>query len=261
MTSHGITEEPIITSTRNAAVVDTAKLHRSRDRRQRGLTIVEGPHVFASAVRSGVKPAIVFALDEDEPTRRICADQGVTHRVVTTDVLEKLAPTRQPRGPVAVIPVPAAGPLRPLDTIVLLGVSDPGNVGTLVRSAAGFGFGVAAGPATADLWSPKVLRSGAGAHFDVDMAAVGMDPVAELRSAGLFVVATVPTGGTPIGRLQGDAIALLVGSEASGLTPEVVDACDAVTSIPTALVESLNAAVAGSILMYERSKVRAPGRA
>ena len=259
MTSHG-TGSPVITSTRNALVLDAVRLHRSRERRRQGLTIVEGPHVFAAAVRCGVKSTIVFSLEDDEVTAEMCATNGLTFRPVAADVLQRLAPTQTPRGPVAVIPVPQARDVRPTDTTVLLGVSDPGNSGTLVRSASGFGFDIAAGHESADLWSPKVLRAGAGAQFDVHVAAVGSDPVGELRQAGLFVVASVPAAGPAISELPSGPIALLVGSEASGLPPHVVEACDAKTSIPTVLIESLNAAVAGSILMYERARTRVPRR-
>ena len=259
VTSHG-SGSPVITSTRNPLVLDTVSLHRSRERRQQGLTIIEGPHVFAAAVRFGVKPTIVFSLEDDEVTGEICATNALTLRPVAADVLRRLAPTRTPRGPVAVIPVPDARNVRPSDTTVLLGVSDPGNAGTLVRSASGFGFDIAAGDGSADLWSPKVLRAGAGAQFDVRVAAVGSDPVAELREAGLFVVASVPAIGAAISELPPGPMALLVGSEASGLPHGVVEACDAKTSIPTVLVESLNAAVAGSILMYERARAREPRR-
>lgn len=219
---------------------------------------MEGPNLLRAAVAGGRRPEAVFALPDDEETQRLCLEAEIPLRTISEAVLNRLAPTESPRGPVAVIDVSDPDPLRAEDTLVLLGTADPGNAGTLIRSASAFGFHVASGPDTVDVWAPKTLRAGAGAHFAVKIGAVGADPVADLRRAGLVVAAAVPSGGGRIQEVSAPA-ALLIGNEPGGLAEGVIASADTVVSIPMlSAVESLNAAVAGSILMYERS--RAAGR-
>jgi TrmH family RNA methyltransferase len=146
-------------------------------------------------------------------------------------------------------------PLLPTGNVVVAwGVSDPGNTGALVRTAAAFGWAFAAGPGTADPWSPKVLRAGAGGHFHT---AVGR--VADLGDLGeRSTVASVVTGGDPPAVLRGRRpLAVLIGDEGAGLPESVVAAADLRVTIPMpGGTESLNAAVAGAILVYEAAAGR-----
>lgn len=259
MNAPGPDEAAEITSTRNSQVVDVAKLHRRRERRRRGKTILEGPHLLRAFVDGGGSPDIVLASIGDADIRKLCIDRGIECRTVDEAVLSRLAPTEHPRGPVAVVSIPGSLPPHPGDTVVLVGVSDPGNVGTLVRSAAAFGFAVAVAAETADIWSPKALRAGAGAHFGIAITQLGADPIQELKAAGLHVVATTVAGGASEVDSDAPAVALLIGSEPHGLSEALVAAADSRVSVPTMKVESLNAAVAGSIVMYERSRLRKGG--
>jgi TrmH family RNA methyltransferase len=172
---------------------------------------------------------------------------------VSDDVLRKLSTTRQPQSPVAVLEIPE--PVLPEDGHLLAawGLGDPGNTGTLLRTAAAFELGFAAGPGTADLWSPKVLRSAMGGHWRA-RCGIAAD-LEDLRGSGRVLAATVVAGGVPPAAL-GDAgdVALLIGEEAAGLAPEVVAAADLAVTIPMrGGTESLNAAAAGAILAYELS--------
>lgn len=248
--------DPPITSLRNPKVVEAVKLHRKRERIARGSTLLEGPHLLRAAVESGARIESVFASVDDETTPELLRRSGIEVNGVSDVVLTKLAPTQHPRGPVAVMEIPSEAGLRTSDTVVLYEVADPGNVGTLIRTAAAFGFDVAIGPGTADPWSPKALRAGAGAHFLTSFVPVGPDPIDDLHRAGLTVVATVAHGGAAPERLGREALALLIGSEPSGLPERLSTAADLSVTIPTRGVESLNAATAGSILMYERCRQR-----
>lgn len=230
----------VISSTRNPAVAEAAKLHRARHRRETGRTLIEGPSVVSEAIAAGVDVIEIYALEGEA----VSGDRDV--RYVTEAVLGKLAGTSTPRGPIAVIgiPAPTIDTTRPV--LVAWGVNDPGNVGTLIRSAAAFGYGFVAGPETADPWSPKVVRSGAGGHFHTTIGAV--DGVGGLSAFDL--VGTVAVGGSPPGPI-GVGEAVLVGSEAHGLPDDLVAACSRLVTIPMATgTESLNAAVAGSIVAY-----------
>ena len=127
--------------------------------------------------------------------------------------------------------------------LALWRVSDPGNVGTLIRSADAFGTGVMLSEGCADPFGPKALRAGMGSTFRVPL------PDFELRNA----VALVPEGGQPLGDLHRFST-LLLGSEREGLPQEVVEQCDARMTIPVQDVESLNVAMAGTIALYERAR-------
>lgn len=235
--------EPI-RSPRNRAVVEAGRLHRVADRRRAGKTLIEGPHLLEEAIRAGASIEQTFHLPDDPGA----ADwPGATP--VAELVMARLAGTETPRGPVAVVAIPDAAPLPPdLPVIVLWGVGDPGNVGTAIRSAAAFGLAVAIGPGTADPWSPKVLRAGAGAHFRLALTPVGsLDDL-----TGHPLAATVVTGGIAPSDLDKRPWAIIVGSEAQGLDAATEAAADAVITIPMpGGTESLNAGVTASILAYE----------
>jgi TrmH family RNA methyltransferase len=140
---------------------------------------------------------------------------------------------------------------RPV-TLALWHVADPGNVGTLIRSADAFGAGVALSPGCADPTGPKALRASMGALFRV--------PVGEFDAAVGRRIALVPRGGEPLAglELEGDVVFVL-GAERDGLPQEVLARCDVQASIPQQ-GESLNVAMAGTIALYELSRRHAePG--
>ncbi|MDP8958102.1 MAG: RNA methyltransferase [Actinomycetota bacterium] len=254
--------EPV-RSARNRRVAEAVRLHRAAGRREAGLTLLEGPHLLLEAVRAGADVRLVFALPGDEEAENLARRAGSELVPVTRRVLHRLAPTEHPRGPVAVMaipmPVPSGHGRLGDELLVLWGVGDPGNVGTLIRTAAAFGMTVVAGPGTADLWSPKVLRAAAGGHFRTPMGR-GRS-IEELRSQHHRLVATVPEGGVPPWEADlGARPALLVGDEAQGLAQEVVEAADLRVTIPMpGGTESVNAAVAGSVLAYEVLRRRLSG--
>ena len=135
--------------------------------------------------------------------------------------------------------------VRPV-TLALWRVTDPGNVGTLLRSAAAFGAGVALSPGCADVTGPKALRASMGAVFTVPTC--GFDEPTGAR------VALVPRGGVPLPEVSvsGDVVFVL-GAEREGLPPEVLARCDVHASIPqSGEAESLNVAMAGTVALYER---------
>ena len=178
----------------------------------------------------------VFTLEEDPVEGAI---------VVSAEVMRHLAPTLHPRGPVAVMRIPPSGHVtRP--SLVAYDLSDPGNLGTLIRSAAAFGMDVGVTAASVDTWAPKTLRSGAGGHF---ATTIEQDiQIGDLRDRGFSIVAAVPRGGADPSMLRTMELpAILIGSEHHGLPDQV--GADVDVTIPIG-VESLNAAVAAGILAY-----------
>lgn len=199
--------------------------------------MIEGPNLIDAARGAGHPLDALFSL-EDEP--------GAFQ--VSEDVMRYLAPTLHPRGPIAVMEIPPSATVtRPC--LVAFDLADPGNLGTLIRSAAAFGMQVAVTAGCTDAWGPKALRSGAGAHFMTTIERGAR--VAALRERGFTIVSAVPMGGAhPTVLSTIDLPAILIGSEAHGLPEELEP--DLTVTIPIA-VESLNAAVAGGILAYAYS--------
>ena len=244
--------EPV-RSHRNPRVVEAARLHRARERRATGKTILEGPGLLAEALDAGVAPVVVFALPEDEDTAQLARAQGFELTLVEPAALGRVTGTATPRGPAAVIAVPAPTPPTGRDMIVAWGLSDPGNVGTLIRTAAAFGWEFGFTEGTADPWAPKVLRAGAGGHFRITISPV--DSLQTLGDAGLTTVAMVVSGGVSPDALGSGSHALLVGEEAPGLPSDVIDGATHKVTIPMpGGMESLNAAMAAGILIYELSR-------
>jgi TrmH family RNA methyltransferase len=231
--------EPVRTH-RAKTVVEAARLHRARERRDRGLTLVEGPDLVRDVVAAGAQVREVFSLEGtgDE----IPVDQRA---------LDRLAGTESPRGPVAVVEIPVEWLDRSRNLLVSAGVSDPGNVGTMIRTAAAFGWGFAYMPGSADPWAPKTIRAGAGGQFQTPVARIGsLSDIAEWTT-----VATIVTGGDQVEAITGRPVAVLIGEEASGLEDWMVERADHRLTIPTpGSTESLNAAVAAGIAVYELSR-------
>jgi TrmH family RNA methyltransferase len=131
-------------------------------------------------------------------------------------------------------------------TLALWRVGDPGNIGTLLRSADAFGAGVALSAGCADPTGPKALRASMGAIFRVPLS--GFDEPAGLR------VALVPRGGAPLPQLELPAeVVFVLGAEREGLQEDVLARCDVQATIPQQ-GESLNVAMAGTVALYERSR-------
>lgn len=227
--------EPVLTH-RAKSVVDAARLHRAKERRARGQTLVEGPDLLDDVVASGAKVVDVF---------------GTGGRPVDQRALERLSGTKTPRGPIAVVEIPTEWLDRERDLLVSVGVSDPGNVGTMIRTAAAFGWGFAYTTGTADPWSPKTIRAGAGGQFQTPISRIGS--TSELGE--WETVATVVEGGVSPASLSAQRVAVLIGEEAQGLPEGVAKAADHRLTIQTpGPTESLNASIAAGIAVYELSK-------
>jgi TrmH family RNA methyltransferase len=148
---------------------------------------------------------------------------------------------------VAVIEIPRSelDPSRSL--LVSCQIADPTNLGAIIRIGAAFGLDIGVLPGSADPWSPRTLRAGAGGHFRTQV--VSLPAHARLKATR---VAAVASGGLSPRRLPDGRLALLIGNEAHGLAPEVVESADCLVTIPMpGKTESLNAAAAAAILAYE----------
>lgn len=235
-----MTREPVRTH-RAKSVVDAARLHRARDRNERRLTLVEGPELLSDIEEAGAEVVEIFGVDPVAGSGVIAVDQRA---------LDRLAGTKSPRGPVAVVEIPPEWLDRSRNLLVSVGVSDPGNVGTMIRTAAAFGWGFAYTGGSADPWSPKTIRAGAGGQFQTPIARIGS--VSELGE--WETVAMVARDGDRPEMLPHGLFAVLIGEEAHGLAPSLVQTAKHRMTIPTSgPTESLNAAVAAGIAVYTLS--------
>ena len=224
------------------------------------MTLIEGPFLLEEAAAAGGEVHEVFALGSDSATSRQCETAGWDLSAVTPEVMDELAASMNPRGPVAVISVPPPPPLETTDSVVLWDIADPGNAGTIIRTAGAFGFQVIATANTVDLWSPKVIRSAVGGHFrSPPIEGVAPDPRV-LIAAGLEPIAAAAGEAESVAAAMRStsSVALLIGNEAHGIPESVVDSPGVgAFSIPMpGGAESLNAAVAAGIAMYLRMDAR-----
>ena len=252
--------DEIISSLQNPRVRLWRTLNKSRAERLRaGLFLAEGEHMAGEAVKEGRARALLVG----EPARErfdalARAARGVPVFYLKEHVMEALCDAKTPQGVIAVCVYPPSA-LLPENAFLLMaldGVQDPGNVGTLIRTLDAAGFhGLLLDEKTADPYAPKALRASMGGVFRVPAALCPSLPEAlvSLRSRGFDIVA---------GDLRGEPfysagfssarVCVVVGSEGQGVSPEVLALATHRLKLPIAGgAESLNAAVAGSIMVYD----------
>jgi RNA methyltransferase, TrmH family len=240
-----------------APLARARKLLRPRHRRASGLYLAEGPHVVGEALAAGARLVELFLTPSADPALRRAAEAAhVPVRDTDEHDLRSIADTDSPQGVVAVAELPA--PREPFDApglwLLLCGVQDPGNVGTLLRAAEAFGArGVVAAAGTADLWSGKVVRAGQGAHFRLALVDAGPpEACAEAlhaRGGELWAATLDGEPGYDASPPPG-LCAVALGNETRGLPGPVLEAADRRVRVPQAgRADSLNVAVAGAVLL------------
>lgn len=271
---------PFLESPRHPLVQQLRRLMKKpSERREQGRFVIESLRLVEDALRARIPlEALLVQMERaeggsvDERTGRLieaAEDAGARVYWCSPRVTGALAQTEHPQGIVAVVAgwKPGLPPLESLTPPVVLveGVQDPGNVGSLIRVAAASGAGaVVLDASSADLLNPKVIRATAGALFRIPAGRVGPDDgglvevARRLRAEGWAVMALDPRRGTEYFEeaLTGK-VALAVGSEGSGLSQEMAGRCTHFLRIPMAAeVESLNVATAASVVLFEAARQR-----
>jgi RNA methyltransferase, TrmH family len=245
------------------------RLRESRRRRDEGLFLAEGVRLIEELLDAGVEVQLALVSPALAETDRGAALSGrlagrVGVRELSDAELSGLAATRSPQGVLAVARIPsvelaAMEPGGAATALILDGVQDPGNIGTLARAAVAFGCDLLAClPGTVDPWNPKAVRASAGALFRVPVIEVAPADLWEWLERHGFAVLGADAAGEPVAALpRSQRTALVVGNEGAGLGDEVRARCQRLVAVPMrAGTESLNVAVATGILLYELTRER-----
>ncbi len=256
----------IVQSRQNARVKELRGAFARASRTASGLLAIEGEHLLQEAVASGLKFHTVFIQQGNEALfQHLEIPEAADVLVLPPEVFASAVHTESPQGIAALIHPPAfaldqalAGP-RPL-ILIAAGLQDPGNLGTLIRSAEAFGAtGYVILPGTVSPDNQKTLRASAGSIFRLPGVTACEDHLFhELAARSIHTLASVAAQGQPLSQCDLAApCAIIVGNEGGGIPPVILSRADARVTIPTSgQIESLNAAIAGSILLYEAARRR-----
>lgn len=259
-------ENTILTSTKNPLIKQVRKLHRAKERQKQNLLSLEGTNLVAAAHQADYKLDIVFYTpqwaDRHQLLCREIVQKGFKVQLVSDEVLKAIATTVNPDGIVAIAPRRAVA--KPDLSRTKLGIAlerlqDPGNLGTIIRTAAATGVdGLWLSPDSVDLYSPKVLRASVGEWFKVPVETSQnlLDLARKQRLQGIQIIATTAQANKIYWQLDFSLPQIIfLGNEGSGLSQELIDIADERVSIPLYNgVESLNVAVATALLLYEAKR-------
>lgn len=230
----------------------------ARERRKAGLALLEGVHLVEAAKAAGIplrELAVAEGALRHPEVAALIADGSVAATTVMPDGLfSELSTLETPVGLLATIPLPElAVPAAPDFALLLEDIQDPGNLGTILRSAAAAGVqAVWFSDGCCDAWSPKVLRAGMGAHFRLAIVERA-DLPAVARDFHGQVLATCMDGDSLYQCDMRGPLALMVGNEGAGLSDDLIAAASRRITIPMpGGMESLNAAIAAAVFLFER---------
>ncbi len=252
----------VISSKSNNKIKDTAKLFcSSKKRSQDGLFVVEGLRLCTDALLSSAKIKTVFVTEVCHQKHKIEIDalleKSDENFYITQDVLRSVSDTVNPQGVVCVCEIQNKEFLLKdkLNAIALINVADPSNLGAISRTAEAFGIDLMIVSGGCDIYNPKALRASMGALFRLPVMQINAEETLEFcKENKIKTFASTPRK-SAVNIKNADfsgRCAMLIGNEANGLDDFVLDKCDEQVTIPMlGRAESLNAATAASILMYE----------
>ena len=269
-------EKDMNTSLSNSRVKNVTALNRkAKERRSQGKYVVEGVKMFLEAPETEIGEVYVsesfYGKMQENPAESACAEKlaGLSYETVSDEVFSKMSDTEAPQGILCVMRrkdyserdiLSGTAPL----IMVLEDIQDPGNLGTILRTGEGAGVrGILLSGGCADIYNPKTIRSTMGSIYRVPFAYVPSIPetAASLKAAGIRIYAAHLQGSVNYTKPDyTKGTAFFIGNEGNGLRPETAALADRYIRIPMAgRVESLNAAMAAGILMYEAARQRYGG--
>jgi TrmH family RNA methyltransferase len=257
-----------VSSRQNTRVKDLRRLFHEAKPSEKREVAIESVHLVEEAIRSGLRLETVFFSESAQERAHKLIPQLSSHTellLLPDDVFASAVPSETPQGVAALVRVKSydlADMLLPDPAMVVVsaGLQDPGNLGTIARSAEAFGAtGILLGEGTVSQWNWKALRASAGSLFRVPAVKVELSQaIRDLKTRSVRVLATSSHKGTVVAHVDlHRPVALLVGNEGSGLPKDLLAQADEVVAIPqSSRVESLNAGIAVSIILYEAARQR-----
>jgi TrmH family RNA methyltransferase len=261
-----------VVSRQNSLVKDLRKACRQFEPTQEGGIAIEGTRLMEEAIRSGLRFQAVFFSESGRVHAARLLPQISSHVeciFLPDDVFSSAVATETPQGVAALVKVKPvrleeilddAEASKSLLVVATAGIQDPGNLGTIIRSAEAFSAtAVVLGDRTASHFNPKVIRASAGSVFREPVVRFPLaDAIRLLKTYDFSIMASSSHKGKPVEETDMTGrVALVVGNEGAGLTPDVLSLADELVAIPhSPKVESLNAGIAASILLYEAARQR-----
>ena len=256
----------VICSDKNPLIKRLRKLQQKKYRDSSGQFVIEGINLVEEAIQKGIAIDSLLISDTFSEKERLSNLDlaGIRYEIIQHTLFEKLTDARNGVGVLAIVNKPRYAKTEVYrfmqngaNCIVLDRLQDPGNIGTIVRTAVAAGYeAVIVLKGTADIYSPKVLRATAGMVFDVPILFLsGTEELVKLADeADKKIAVTTPIGGKPYYDCDlSEDIFLVIGNEGNGIADELIDAAHVRVTLPMCgSIESLNAAVSAAILMYER---------
>lgn len=235
-----------IVSLDNQKVVFWSKLNNKKYRNDNQMFIIEGEHLILEALKTQNLKEIITTNDK-------IYDDNIPHYKVSDKIMKKISSLTTPSAVIGICSF-----LKELDltdkVLVLDGIQDPGNLGTMIRSALAFGFNsIVLGSNTVDIYNEKVLRATEGMLFHLNIIKRNLISfIPKIQSNGYVVIGTDVNAGISPKKINCTKLALIIGNEGAGMQKDIASLCDKLVNINISdKCESLNASVAASILMYE----------
>lgn len=245
-----------ITSLTNPLIKHVVSLHSAKNRAQSQQFIAEGFRTISTIIKTGNKPLNLFIIEDFlYDAQQLVEDSNIT--IITPAIMVKISTAQSPSGLLAIFAIPQQPSFDTLNAgIVLAQVTDPGNMGTLIRTAAAMNKNTVVCVETVDPWNPKVVQATAGAIAYVSIMRMSWNDVIRNKKDIPLYALVAAEGKNPNNLTLHNAL-LVVGSESHGIPQEWVDQCDEKITLPMpGNFESLNAAVAGSIALYLAAQVK-----
>lgn len=232
-------------------------LHQKKFRKERRLFIVEGLKTVKELLDSNYLTRAIYTVEDLELNYSECETIFVKQKE-----LERISSLKNPNGVLAVAEIPVENPINLDDSLILIldGIKDPGNLGTIIRTAKWFGINtIVCSEDCTDVYNPKVVQSTMGALFHVNVHYQSLpECLQKLKENEVLIAGAVMGGESVYSVKKSNKTALVIGSESHGISQPIVDLCDQPITIPNKevdqRVESLNAAIATSIMLAELTR-------
>ena len=236
-----------ISSKQNTKIKEICKLISDKSyRKERNEFVIEGFHLLEMALEDKLVKAI-FSL---EPIKNI--DEKITNYIVSEDILKKISTQKNPQGVVAICSMRKEKEISHNNVLYLDGVSDPGNLGTLLRTALAFSFkDVILSKGSVSLYNEKTISSSQGAIFRLNIISGDEQNLIDLKEKGYKILATEIKGSVELKNIKkSDKQVLILGNEAHGVNEKILNLADERIRIDINEIESLNVAICGAIMMH-----------